>query len=149
MIYHVSIEAEEPQRVAHMIAELWQGSALPLDELVEGCWIAFCGGDPLRAIEVVPQGTNITEAGETGWVGPRGGASRPTASHVALGTNLSREAVFEIANREGWRPKIIRRADSFDVIEIWVNEHLVIEFLSPEMQAEYDTHVRKVTMADA
>lgn len=149
MIFHVSIEAEEPRRIADMIAELWGGQALPLDELVEGCWIAFCGDDPLRAIEVVPQGTNITEAGNLGWVGPRGGALRPTASHVALGTKLSTEQVFAIAEREGLRPKVIRRADTFDVIEIWVNEHLVIEFLTPEMQADYDGHVRRVVAVAA
>jgi hypothetical protein len=149
MIFHVSIEAEEPRRVAEVIAELWGGTATPLDELVEGCWMAFNGDDPTRGIEVMPQGTNITEAGDTGWVGPRGGALRPTASHVALGPMLPREPVVASARREGWRPKYVRRADSFDVVEIWVNDHLVIEFLSPEMQAEYAAHVHRMVNANA
>jgi hypothetical protein len=43
----------------------------------------------------------------------------------------------------------VRRADSFDVVEIWVNDHLVIEFLSPEMQTEYAAHVRRMVNVSA
>lgn len=147
MIFHVSIEAEQPERVARAIAELWQGTAVPLDVLVEGCWTAFCGNDPLHAIEVLPQGTDITEAGYEGWVGPRRSGARATATHVALGTKLTKEAVLAVAKREGWRGKLIRRGDRFDVIEVWVNQHLVIEWMTMEMKAEYEATVSVIANA--
>jgi hypothetical protein len=147
VIFHVSIEAEEPERVAKAIAELWQGSAQPLDPLVQGSWIAFCGDNALHAVEVFPQGTDITEAGYEGWVGPLRSGLRPTASHVALGTKLTKEAVTAVAEREGWHSKQIRRGDYFSVIEVWVNKYLVIEWLTPQMSKEYDDTVRAMVNA--
>ena len=137
MIFHVSVEAENPRRVAEVVAELWQGSAAPLDRLVEGSWIAFCGHSN-SALEVFPLGTNIVEAsGYKPWLGPQHGRARPTATHVALGTNLAEKEVMDIAVREGWRAKYVTRGDRFGVIEIWVSEHFVMEWLTPEMQGPY------------
>jgi hypothetical protein len=137
MIFHVSIEAEQPQQVAAAIAELWGGKVMRLDRLVEGSWIAF-GADPLSSVEVFPQGTDITEAeGDRPWVGPCNSGVRPTATHVALGTNLTREQVFAVALREGWHAKFAMRGDRFGVIEMWISRHLMIEWLTPEMQKPY------------
>ncbi|MFE2187713.1 hypothetical protein ACWEWX_02555 [Streptomyces asiaticus] len=138
MIFHVSIEAQEPERVAKVIAELWQGSAAPLDRLVPGAWIAFCGKSALSSVEVFPCGTNITQVyGDEPWVGRSDGLLRPTASHVALSTELTKDAVFKVCAREGWKAKYVVRGDRFGVIEAWVNEYLVIEWLTTEMQAAY------------
>jgi hypothetical protein len=137
MIFHVSVEAEDPRRVAKVVAELWEGAAAPLDRLVEGGWIAFSGHSD-AALEVFPLGTDITEAdGYKPWIGPRHGSARPTATHVAMGTRLTDEAVLQIAAREGWRAKRVMRGDRFGVIEIWIGEHFVMEWLTPEMQAPY------------
>lgn len=142
MIFHVSIESEQPRRIAEIIAELWGGQAMPLDRLVDGSWIAF-GEDPASSMEVFPQGTDITEAeGDQAWVGPLRSGSRPTATHVALGTKKSREEVFAIAEREGWRAKFAMRGDRFGVIEMWITDHLMIEWLTAEMQVPYQGTVR-------
>lgn len=139
MIFHVSIESENPRKVAEFVAKVWGGTAMPLDQLVKGCWLAFCGGNPLSAVEVFPQGTDIVEsAGESvPYVGPLTSGVRPTATHVALSTNLSREEVFSLAEREGWHAKFVDQHGFFNTIEVWISKHLVIEWLTPEMQIRY------------
>lgn len=143
MIFHVSIEAENPKRVASVIAEIWEGVAVPLDRLVNGSWMAFWGESPLSAIEVFPQGTNITKStDDTHWFSDRTPGSRPTASHVALGTKLTEARVREIAARENWETKYVTRGDRFGVIEMWVNENLVIEWLTVDMQKRYEKSMK-------
>lgn len=143
MIFHTSIEAEDPKRVASVIAEIWEGTAIPLDRLVNGSWMAFWGENPLSAIEVFPQGTNITQSSDdTHWFSERVLGDRPTASHVALGTRLSEARVREIAAREKWETKYVTRGDRFGVIEMWVNKNLVIEWLTPEMQKRYENSMK-------
>lgn len=137
MIFHVSIEAPHPKRLAEGVATLWQGAAAPLDRLVEGAWIAFSANGE-AALEVFPLGTDITEAsGYQPWTGPRHAGDRPTATHVAMGTPLAEHDVLEIARQEGWRAKSVMRGERFGVIEVWVSEHLVMEWLTPDMQKRY------------
>lgn len=143
MIFHVSIEADDPRRVAGVIAEIWEGVAMPLDRLVDGSWIAFWGKNPLSAIEVFPQGTNIRRSDDSQhWFSERVQGNRPTATHVALGTALGEARVKEIAAREKWKSKYVTRGDRFGVIEMWVNEDLVIEWLTPDMQKRYEDSMK-------
>lgn len=143
MIFHVSIEADDPQRVSRVIAEIWEGVAMPLDRLVNGSWIAFWGKNPLSAVEVFPQGTNIRRSrDDQHWFSESVPRSRPTATHVALGTGLTEAEVKQIAAREKWETKYVTRGDRFGVIEMWVNEDLVIEWLTADMQKRYEQSMR-------
>ncbi|MGQ3004032.1 MAG: hypothetical protein ACT6UH_25230 [Hydrogenophaga sp.] len=139
MIFHVSIEAQEPQRVAEAIAHIWGGVAMPLDRLVEGGWISYCGGDPLSAVEVFPLGTDIRPtAGEHApWSSESNRQPRPTASHVALGSSLDEQELVRFIESNGWRAKYVTRGDRFGVMEMWVSEYLVIEWLTVDMQLRY------------
>ena len=53
MIHHLSIGAKEPERVARVLAELWNGYALPFP-VTEGAWIAMTGDANGSEIEVIP-----------------------------------------------------------------------------------------------
>ena len=44
--------------------------------------------------------------------------------------------IIEIGKREGWRAIYCSRG-SFDVVEFWIENSLMIEFLDPDMQAQY------------
>ena len=148
MIFHVSIEAEQPRKVAEVIAEIWQGVAQPIDRLVDGAWIAFCGDNHLSAVEVFPQGTDITEAeGYDGFKGVSQSRLRPTATHVALAAKLPQAQIEAIAAREGWRTKVVSRGDRFRVIEMWINDYHLLEWLTPEMQLPYDNTVQGMLAA--
>ncbi|MGN6375599.1 MAG: hypothetical protein ACTHMG_08590 [Sphingomonas sp.] len=138
MIFHVSIDADDPRHVAGVLAELWGGVAEPFPPVAEGSWIALAGDEHNSAVEVYPRGTELVEAdGDADAYGVTGAADRRSATHIAMGTDLDMEEVLTIARREGWPAKYRKRGGAFGVIELWVEGSRMVEVLTPEMQAEY------------
>jgi hypothetical protein len=138
MLFHMSISAGAPQRVASVIAELWGGEALPFPPVSEGSWIAFAGDDRGTAIEVYPAGVVLQEAdGDADAQGVRTQPMALSPTHAAIATGFSRDQVFALAAREGWPAKYRHRGGVFGVIEMWIEGRQMIEVLTPEMQAEY------------
>jgi hypothetical protein len=66
--------------------------------------------------------------------------SRHGPFHAAVATPLSIEEVEEIGRRYGCHTKLCQRGP-FRVIEYWVDNALMLEMLTPEMQAEYQRSV--------
>jgi len=138
MLFHVSTDAANPQRVASVIAELWNGVATPFPAVIENSWIALAGDDRNSAIEVYPAGTELVQGeGESGGHGVIGGNGKGSAMHFAMATARTIEEVKAIAAREGWPAKVCSRGGAFRVIEFWIEGARMIEVLTPEMQAEY------------
>jgi hypothetical protein len=138
MIFHVSIDADDPRHVATVLAELWGGKATPFPPVLKGSWVALAGDDRNTTVEIYPRGTELFETeGDADAHGVIGGPDRRSATHFAMATALSAERVFEIAKREGWPVKYRKRGGVFGVIELWVEGCRLIELLTPEMQAEY------------
>ena len=139
MIHHYSIAAQEPQRVAGVIAELWRGQAMPFPPVSEGSWAAFAGDDRNTMVEVYPFGCELRpadgDADADAVINPE--ASRFSASHAAIATPLEQAEVFAIAAREGWEAKYRKRGGLFGVIEVWLENSTLIEVLTEEMQREY------------
>lgn len=136
MLFHLSIEADDPQRTAEVLAEIWRGTALPFPPVGVGSWMAFHGADNGTMIEVYPRGTVLTET-DSDAVGAIGEQRRANATHFAMSTELPLERIHEIAAREGWTSKYCRRGGKFGVIEVWIDGCQMIEVLTPEMQREY------------
>jgi hypothetical protein len=136
MLFHLSIEADDPQNVAAVLAELWGGVALPFPPVGIGSWMAFHGADNGTMIEIYPRGTELTET-QADAVGVAGPQRRNSATHFAMSTEMPVERVYEIAAREGWSAKYCRRAGKFGVVELWIDGCQMIEVLTPEMQREY------------
>lgn len=138
MIFHVSTDARNPQRVASVIAELWDGVATPFPAVIEGSWIAMAGDARNSAVEFYPAGTELVqgedELGGHGEIRGNGGGS---SVHFAMATAKSVDEVKAIASREGWAAKVCSRGGAFHVIEFWIEGTRMIEVLTPEMQAEY------------
>jgi hypothetical protein len=138
MLFHVSIEADDPRHVALVVAELWGGAAAPFPPVTPGSWIALAGDDRGSAIEFYPRGTEIHEVpGDHDATGLRVEPRRYNATHFAMATKLNEEEVLAIAKREGWPAKYRKRGDAFGVIEIFVEGCQMIEVLTEEMQREY------------
>lgn len=138
MIFHVSIDAENPRNVATVIAELWGGQATPFPPVLDGSWVAMAGDLRNSLIEVYPRGAELMiadgDADSYGVIRERSGGS---STHIAIATRLSAEAVHEIAAREGWPVKYRKRGGAFGVIEFWVEGRIMIEVLTAAMQDEY------------
>lgn len=137
MLFHVSIDARDPQRVASVLAELFGGEATPFPPVAEGSWIALAGDDRNTAIEVYPRGTELMEApGDADALGVPG-EGRLCATHFAMATTLSQEQVFAVARREKWPAKYRKRGGAFGVVELWFEGDRMVEVMTAEMQAEY------------
>jgi hypothetical protein len=138
MLFHVSIEVDDPRHVAEVVAELFGGAALPFPPVTPGSWIALAGDDRGTAIEFYPRGTEIHEVpGDHDAHGVRVAPRRNNATHFAMATKLGEDEVLAIAKREGWPAKYRKRGGAFGVIEIFVEGCQMIEVLTDEMQREY------------
>ncbi|MEO1964774.1 hypothetical protein [Hyphomonas sp.] len=137
MLFHLSIDAHDPEHVAGVIAELWEGEAFPFPPVIEGSWIAMAGDERNSAVEVYPRGTELhmAEGSGDGYGLPGTGGRSPT--HFAMGTNKSLEEVMAIAARENWPAKYCKRGNIFGVIEVWVEGDRMVEILTRDMQTEY------------
>ena len=138
MLFHLSIEVDDPKHVAGVLAELFGGEAMPFPPVTPGSWIALAGDDRGTGIECYPRGTEIHEVpGDNDAHGVRVEPRRNNATHFAMATKLSQEEVLAIAEREGWLAKYRKRGGVFGVLEIFVEGCQMIEVLTEEMQREY------------
>ena len=136
MLFHLSVEADNPAQVAEALAEIWGGEAFPFPPVGIGSWVALAGDEFGSMIEVYQRGTELHQ-GENGAMGVQEAPRRHTATHFAMGTKLSVEQIGDIVRRNGWTAKYCRRVDRFGLLEIWIDGCLMIEVLTPAMQREY------------
>lgn len=138
MLFHVSIDADDPRRVAEVIAELWGGTITRFPSVIEGSWMAFACDERNTLVEVYPRGTEFHEAeGGADAFGLIGANGSRSSTHFAMATAMDVDQVLAIAAREGWPAKYCKRGNTFGVIEMWVERTRMIEVLTPEMQREY------------
>ena len=140
MIFHASIPADDPERVARVLGELLGGGYSPF-HVGRHSFMARGGTDDEHdtGIEVYPRDeVMMPGTGENDMVRqvhlddpPRYGCF-----HLAVGTKLSKDEIIAIGKREGWRALHCSRG-RFDVVEFWLENSLMIEFLDPAMQARY------------
>jgi hypothetical protein len=141
MIHHISIAAHRPQHVSQVLAEILQGQSIPFPGH-PGSYIALALDPQGTMVEVHPFGNALfpgDEADEAGKLQPHPVASNHTATHAAISVPVSKAQIQEIADREGWRMVYCNRHDYFDVIEFWVENQLLVEFLPPEIVTKYLT----------
>lgn len=138
MLFHLSIDADDPKNVAAVFAEIWHGKAVPFPHVACGSWMALAGDDRNNMIEVYPRGTELVELeGDADATSIQADPQARSPTHFAIGTRRSAEDILAIARREGWVAKYRKRGGRFGVIEIWVEGWRMIEVLTPEMQREY------------
>ncbi|HEY0436500.1 MAG TPA: hypothetical protein VGC92_07670 [Phenylobacterium sp.] len=139
MIHHLSFAAEDPQRAAKAIAELWGGEAFPFPPVAKGSWVAIAGDARGTTMEVYPAGCELhpVEGDADGEARAAETPARFTATHAAIATPLDAEAVHALARRHGWISKYRKRGGIFGVIEVWVENAFLLEVLTPQMQREY------------
>lgn len=138
MLFHMSIAAHDPQRVAKVIAEFWSGEAFPFPPVSDNGWIAVSGDARGTALEVYPVDVVLREhEGDADAYGEATGQIGYTASHGAIATEMDMDTVMAIAKRESWPAKYRKRGGMFGVVEIWIEGRQMMEVLTPEMQAEY------------
>lgn len=151
MINHISIAVNEPERVANVLAEIWDGMVYPFPP-APGSFFVLANDGRGSAIEIIPNGTvlvpgaglpdeddldAVTEEFEAKFVQSE---LRPryVATHLNINTRKNIEEIRAIAKREGWRVLVCNRGEGlFQLVEIWVENTFMLEVMTPEQTARY------------
>lgn len=151
MINHISIAVNDPEQVANVLSEIWEGSVYPFPPC-PGSYFVVANDGRGSAIEITPAGTVLvpgeglpdendlstrTEEHEARFVQSE---LRPkyVATHLNINTKKSIEEIREIAKREDWRVLVCNRGEGlFQLIEVWVENTFMLEVMTPEQTARY------------
>ncbi|BAY78133.1 hypothetical protein NIES25_46040 [Nostoc linckia NIES-25] len=138
MIHHISIAVRNPNHVAQVLAEILKAQAVAFPPN-PGSYMVIPFDEHGTAIELYPLGSQIEpgEGDEECAFVHTAISSRFTDIHAAISVPSSQEEIEQIGVREGWRVVRCNRDSFFDVIEFWVENRLMIEFLTPEMASVY------------
>lgn len=138
MILHASVPADEPERVARVIAELWNGEAVPFPP-VERTWMAVAHDGRGCEIEVSPRDLAFLPGPAEIACAAQPETPRHSSSHLLVASPLEAEAVLAIGAREGWATRVCRRGGpdpmGFDLIEMWLENAYMLE-IAPKGWAE-------------
>jgi hypothetical protein len=153
MINHISIGVRHPEKVASVLAELWNGIVIPFPPCPNS-FIVLANDGKGSAVEVTPIHTILvpgeglppeenfdisvaTEEYEAKFV--QGDfAPRYIATHLNINTPLSEAEVKAIGAREGWRVLTCNRGGGlFQLIELWIENRFMLEVMTPEQTARY------------
>jgi len=142
-IHHYSIPVQDTRHVAKVLSELLDGTITPFGPY-EDSYIVWFGDEFGSAIELYPAGTEMFPDTGDGQANFRHNpsASGFTATHAAISIDRSRESVLKIAGENGWKALELSRG-SFNVIEFWMENRVMIELLTPDMARDYLAATRK------
>jgi hypothetical protein len=137
MLHHVSFNAHDPAHVARVLAEMIGAQAIraPSPPFPESAWFVCYGDEQASLLEILPWGT-VQDLDVPGGIGfdaelrPRSGA------HALVGGSRPADDVLAIAERAGWRAKLVN-AGPFAFVKVSVENALVIEVLTPEHAPRY------------
>jgi hypothetical protein len=138
MIHHLSIPASDTRHVAEVLAEVLGGGTVTAFGPHRDSWIAWAGDEHGTAVEVYPVGTEMVPPPTADQAQFRHDASASgfTATHAAISVPASAAEIHAIAERGGWRALRLDRG-GFEVIELWVEDRVMLELLTPAMAAAY------------
>ncbi len=151
MINHISIAVNDPEKVANVLAELWDGMVFPFPP-APGSFFVVANDGRGSAVEITPAGTVLvpgeglpdendldvaTEEYEARFVQSE---LRPryVATHLNINTQKNIDEIRDIAKREGWRVLVCNRGEGlFQLVEVWVENRFMLEVMTPEQTARY------------
>jgi len=153
MINHISIAVENPEKVAKVLAELWNGAVVPFPP-APNSFIVFANDGRGSGVEITPINTILvpgeglppeedfstdtrTEEYEAKFV-QSDFVPQYVATHLNINTHLSIEEIKEIGRRENWRVLVCNRGEGlFQLVELWIEDRFMLEVMTPEQTARY------------
>ncbi|MGF1566674.1 MAG: hypothetical protein ACFCVD_01125 [Nodosilinea sp.] len=138
MILHLSIDAHDPFRVADALAEILNGRVYKF--LIPGSYLVIPFDHYGTHIVVLKEGDVWAPNSDTG--SARIQQTAPThlvAAHTAISVPTNQSQIEQIGKREGWRTltRKLGEAVPFSVVEFWVENRRLFEFLPPEFVPQY------------
>jgi hypothetical protein len=143
MIIHASIPADEPERVARAIAELWRGTYAPFPFL-PGVFTASAGDERGTQVEVGPRGREAIPGEKQLGMRINPAPSPYSEVHLNIFSPLSEAEIFAIAKREGWKALPCDRGGAFKLIELWLENKFMLEVMDEHEWARYKTGITRM-----
>jgi hypothetical protein len=137
MLYHVSFNAHEPDKVSRVLAEMLGAAAIraPAPPFPANSWLVCSGDDRGSFIEVMPWGA-VREPLPGSGLG-RDEHMRPySGSHLLVATPHSTQDVLAISERAEW-PAEPGSAGLFQFIKVWVESSFLLEVMTAEQASAY------------
>ncbi len=163
MINHISIGTNDPEKVAKVLAEIWNGYALPFPHAPQG-WMVFADDGRGSLVEVTSAKTVLVPGGELpseenfdanastdqfeAQFVEKDFVPEYVATHLNVNSALNIEEIKAIAKREGWRCFVANRGGLFQLIELWIENRFMLEVLTPEMTEVYVNAANPQNWAD-
>lgn len=138
MIHHISIEADDPMKVATVLAKLMGGRARKDFPFKNSCG-AFSGDEYGTMIECWQRGevVSIPKSGPGKFEVKDSEVLQEYQSfHTALSVKLEDDEIMAIAKEAGWETGI-RANRVFSLVEVWIENRLLLEVLSPTQADNY------------
>ena len=142
LIHHLSLPVRDPRHTAEVFLGLFGGGVVTPFGPYPNSFITWSGDQHGTALEFYPVGTQMYAPDEPVEAQFRHDdrATGHTATHAAVSVELEVAEVMAVAEREGWRALVLPRG-GFDVIELWIDNTVMLELLTPAMVADYLTVV--------
>jgi len=145
MLFHLSINVRDPQRVATTLAALLDATVVkaPSPPFNDGALFVCCGDDRGTMVSLEPWGVTYQPGPGQMTAMPHDDATPPhNAFHGLFMAAVPESEVLRLAAEAGWPAGRVPNGP-FDVINVWVEGRQLLEFTTPELypayQATFDT----------
>lgn len=139
MLYHASINAFNPRRVADGLGAILGAKTVraPSPPYPYGAWFVCYGDDNGSLIEVLPWGI-VQDPLMAGGIDHDDQMRQRSGFHLMLGTPRNQDVVLAVAEREGWRARVVE-GRGYSSIHVWVENSVLLEVMTPAMAEAYVT----------
>ena len=150
MINHISIGVHNPEKVANILAELWNGIVIPFPPCPNSFMVFANDGKGSGSRDHADRygfgaGRGLPPEGDTS--GDRRIRSEirserfcaAVCRHAFEHQHASGiEEIMEIGKRESWRTLVCNRGEGlFQLVEMWVEDRFMLEVMTPEQTERY------------
>jgi len=137
LIHHISLPVTETRKVIEVLQDLLGGVITEFGPYRDS-WILWTGDEHGTALEVYPVGTEMYPPEGPGQALFRASdhPSPYVATHATVSLDRTVEEIQALAATHGWRAELLSRGP-FDVVEFWIENHVMLELMTPEMEAAY------------
>ena len=140
-IHHVTIPANDPQRVAAALAELLGARVIPMPHPQDNL-LVYAGDQDGTGIEVWPAALRglpgDADLTLRDWPMPQGWPHHAFVTSDAC----TAEQILAVFTREGWRAEKVHNGPpgaGFSLVRGWIENQIVIELGGREMRDQYET----------
>jgi hypothetical protein len=139
VLYHLSFNARDPERVAAALAEILSAKVVdaPPPLFNQGSKFVCCRDERGTLIVVEPWGVSYRPGPGASLESPLGTETPEyTAFHGLFQAKVDVETIGKVADREGW-PWGPADYGLFRVINVWLEGRQLVEFMTDEMIPDY------------